>query len=689
MATTPPGGSAFDILSTMTSALGAGATTAANTLTSMEGTLKTLIGAAGSFYSKWEKVNTSTLNITKNFGGTLKSFSQAGSYTRILSSNLEGANYKLAEMGSSIEEITGLISDMSDASGSFVGMSQKGAENYAILKNLIDKTTLDPLSKDLVSIGYSFESSTEAIAEMQQMSVNAGLNSNKVIKTIQTNLSALSRYSFKGGAKEMSEMAKSSVMLGVDLGDALAKMKELRNPEKAIEFSQKMQMLGGSFSQLFGDATETLRMSRNDPKKFTESLGKAASELVTMNTDGSFSILGADIDRADAAASELGTTFEKLKDAGIQVAKMKSLKDKFKLDIPEEDLKGLSGLVDFTKSTGGKIQFSGLDKATEEGLNTAGVNIKDGMINASELTSEKAAELAKQLRGIEEKKGETAIKAAENQTQASINLTDRLSRIGEQIIALTPNVAKIANNKTIGDDLKGSIDSFKKMLESTKTKEAVTGFVDTAANDLQVISKALNVNLKKVADDVVQNGLDFNVALQKMGKYIKDFLPGNAKGGMVEYGDGGLFNGPSHKQGGIPVTTKGSGNMFEVEGGEAIINKKSTSMFKPLLSSINELGGGVKFAKGGISSPMASRSTQMGSNGTSNINVGSSTPIKIEVNVNGSVAIDGKNFNISDEEKEKLSISIKNTFMSEVFSNITKGEAFTGKKTKPNYIFNS
>ena len=689
MATTPPGGSAFDILSTMTSALGAGATTAANTLTSMEGTLKKLIGAAGSFYTKWEKVNTSTLNITKNFGGTLKSFSQAGSYTRILSSNLEGANYKLAEMGSSIEEITGLISDMSDASGSFVGMSQKGAENYAILKNLIDKTTLDPLSKDLVSIGYSFESSTEAIAEMQQMAVNAGLNSNKVIKTIQTNLSALSRYSFKGGAKEMSEMAKSSVMLGVDLGDALAKMKELRNPEKAIEFSQKMQMLGGSFSQLFGDATETLRMSRNDPKKFTESLGKAASELVTMNTDGSFSILGADIDRADAAASELGTTFEKLKDAGIQVAKMKSLKDKFKLDIPEEDLKALSGLVDFTKSTGGKIQFSGLDKETEKGLNAAGVNIKDGMINASELTSEKAAELAKQLRGIEEKKGETAIKAAENQTQASINLTDRLSRLGDQIITLTPNVATIANNSKVSVDLKEGMTSVKKILESTEAKKGSGELIAAGVTKFETITGTLNTSLSSIAEKIANNGMTFKGAVDEMGRIVTKLLSGKAKGGMVEYGDGGLFNGPSHKQGGIPVTTKGSGNMFEVEGGEAIINKKSTAMFKPLLSSINELGGGVKFAKGGISSPMASRSTQMASNGTSNINVGSSTPIKIEVNVNGSVAIDGKNFNISDEEKEKLSISIKNTFMSEVFSNITKGEAFTGKKTKPNYIFNS
>lgn len=700
MADKSPGGSAFDALNSLTSltgALGSGVKDAAGALVGMESTLKGILKSAGAFYSYWEKINTNVLNVSKNFGGSLKSFKQAGSYTSMLSNNLEGANYKLAEMGSSIEEVSKLVGELTENSGSFVGMSQKGAENYAHLKNLIDKTTLDPLSKDLVSIGYSFESSTEAIAEMQQMAVKAGLNANVVVGVMQKNLSALSRYSFKGGAKEMEKMATSSVTLGVDLGVALSKMKELRSPEKAIEFSQKMQMLGGSFSQLFGDATETLRMSRNDPEKFVKSLGKAASELVTMNEDGSFAILGDDIDRADAAAAELGTDFETVKKAGIEVAKMKSLKDKFNLNVPEEDLKAISGLVDFTKSTGGKLQFSGLDDATKLKF---GIDDK-GLIDATNFSSEKAAQLAKDLRGIEENKAKTAenkaktaMEAAEKQAQASINLTDKLSRLGDQVIALSPNVAKIANNKTIGDDLKGSVDSLKKILESTNVKDSMgeiaEGLVDKGAE----ITSDINKNLKLVAASIETSGFDFVDVMKKVKVYFEEFKKNLLKedkehGGIVKYGSGGLFNGPSHKEGGIPVTTKGSGNMFEVEGGEAIINKKSTAMFKPLLSSINELGGGVKFAMGGISSPMASRSTQMGSNGTSNINVGSSSPININVNVNGSVAIDGKNFKISDEEKEKLSISIKNTFMSEVFSNITKGEAFTGKKTNPNYIFNA
>ncbi len=60
-----------------------------------------------------------------------------------------------------------------------------------------------------------------------------------------------------------------------------------------------------------------------------------------------------------------------------------------------------------------------------------------------------------------------------------------------------------------------------------------------------------------------------------------------------EFAKGGILDGPSHAQGGIKTA------YGELEGGEAIINKKSTKMFAPMLSAINEAGGGVKFADGG------------------------------------------------------------------------------------------
>ena len=70
------------------------------------------------------------------------------------------------------------------------------------------------------------------------------------------------------------------------------------------------------------------------------------------------------------------------------------------------------------------------------------------------------------------------------------------------------------------------------------------------------------------------------------------------KGGLV---GGGVFEGNSHAQGGVKFASGGKvPQIMEAEGGEAIINKRSTSMYKPLLSAINQAGGGKKFALGGL-----------------------------------------------------------------------------------------
>ena len=67
----------------------------------------------------------------------------------------------------------------------------------------------------------------------------------------------------------------------------------------------------------------------------------------------------------------------------------------------------------------------------------------------------------------------------------------------------------------------------------------------------------------------------------------------------AKFEDGGVLQGSSHANGGIPFTIGGQSG-FEAEGGEAIINKRSTAMFGDLLSDINQAGGGVAFARGGI-----------------------------------------------------------------------------------------
>ena len=77
-----------------------------------------------------------------------------------------------------------------------------------------------------------------------------------------------------------------------------------------------------------------------------------------------------------------------------------------------------------------------------------------------------------------------------------------------------------------------------------------------------------------------------------------------------KFADGGIVNGPSHDQGGVPFTVQGRGG-YEMEGGEYVVNKRATSMHRDLLERINKSGklnptvGSMKFAEGGlVSSPV-------------------------------------------------------------------------------------
>ena len=73
----------------------------------------------------------------------------------------------------------------------------------------------------------------------------------------------------------------------------------------------------------------------------------------------------------------------------------------------------------------------------------------------------------------------------------------------------------------------------------------------------------------------------------------------------AKFEEGGMVEGPSHAQGGVPFTVQGQGG-YEMEGGEFIVNKKASSLHRQLLESINNSVKPnasiqpMKFATGGV-----------------------------------------------------------------------------------------
>jgi hypothetical protein len=141
-----------------------------------------------------------------------------------------------------------------------------------------------------------------------------------------------------------------------------------------------------------------------------------------------------------------------------------------------------------------------------------------------------------------------------------------------------------------------------------------------------------------------------------------------AKINSTKFEGGAILQGASHANGGIPFTIDGQAG-FEAEGGEAIINKRSTEMFAPLLSAINEAGGGVAFGRGG-------RLTKFQNGGSLPTNVGVTASQQgfasgvIDLEEFSSAIVDGINdkevinvaTNTTDSASEVLNIASEATF---------------------------
>ncbi len=143
---------------------------------------------------------------------------------------------------------------------------------------------------------------------------------------------------------------------------------------------------------------------------------------------------------------------------------------------------------------------------------------------------------------------------------------------------------KITQAAAVAEGIKGLIDSSSGIAAQAKLlfPENIIAMAATAAQVASVI-----VNIKSLIGG--GGGQSGETVANQGGVYYE-------QGGLTK---GGMFQGASHANGGVKFRV--GGRIHEAEGGEAIINKRSTSMFRPMLSAINSYNGnGVKFADGGL-----------------------------------------------------------------------------------------
>tara|TARA_R100000426_G_scaffold25555_1_gene21503 strand:- start:2097 stop:4685 length:2589 start_codon:yes stop_codon:yes gene_type:complete len=210
----------------------------------------------------------------------------------------------------------------------------------------------------------------------------------------------------------------------------------------------------------------------------------------------------------------------------------------------------------------------------EQKLRDFQVDLLNNLLQDEQLTYEQRVQLEKQLNALK-------LQNMDTEEQARQKNIDSVAALGDQLITLAGEDEKMQGIRRVGIALSSTAAIANNLLALSNAAVGVSA-QSTQPFPLNIV--AMITTLSTLAS------LFANI--KSLGSVFED-------GGIVEkFANGGMVHGKSHAFGGEKFAV--GGRVVELEGGEAVINKRSTAMFRNQLSAMNAAGGGVKFADGGL-----------------------------------------------------------------------------------------
>ena len=185
----------------------------------------------------------------------------------------------------------------------------------------------------------------------------------------------------------------------------------------------------------------------------------------------------------------------------------------------------------------------------------------------------------------------------EKYVQARKKLAEQEFAANAAVVSQTLDaVAKVtgAIASSYDEEAKTSKDAF----EKRKKLQIATALMSAASGVIQILTQpsTLPSPFDWIVKGINAAALAISTGVQISNIKKTQFEGGSAAGGSTSgasaanlgrnYEDGGMINGPRHAQGGV---------MIEAEGGEAVMTRGAVTMFAPLLSAMNQMGGGTAF----------------------------------------------------------------------------------------------
>ena len=438
----------------------------------------------------------------------------AGDLSKSLRDDIVDSTAAGIRFGYGMNNVRDMIKKIMEESGRFNLISQKTIEStFATSRAFIgDIKEMGQAISEFEKIGVGASLATKEIERAGKGSLELGLSGKKTTQDLRANIEKLNEFGFKNGIQGLAEMSRKSTEFRINMSEAFKIAENVMDPDKAIELSANLQVLGGAIGD-FNDPLKLMYMATNNVEGLQDALIEAAGSLATYNSEqGRFEITGVNLRRAREMAKTLGIDYKELTRTAIasqeRLAASTALMGKG-LNLKPEDQEFLTNL---SRMEGGKMIIDVPESLQKKlGIDTQGKSIE----NLEKTTIEALLQNREQFRKM----------SVEDIARDQLDNVENIKRdVAAMVQMQLRNLTRIGrdgiNGSGGGDDItKLALDKVSKFADETfkNNPDLIKSGIEGAQN---LVNKFLNDNplVSAAAEYLGDKGKDLKRALDEQVK---------------------------------------------------------------------------------------------------------------------------------------------------------------------------
>lgn len=282
-----------------------------------------------------------------------------------LLNNIVGMSIAAMKFGGSMEDVIGIYRQFSSITGKNMFFNEK---EIAAIVELGKGTGLGvdgaaEMAASFENIGISLGRTIKLTDRARSIAAKYNINVTDLLKTYKGLVVSLTGIGFGKGLDNLTKLAAKAQAIRFDIVSSTKAFSDaFFDPEKAVEASAQMQLLGGRFAASFGDPMQLAFESMNNPEQLAIKFAELLKDSVVKGKDGVFSIPPAERQMLRIASEKLGQNYEDILNSTIEQAKisdkMVSLSKAGLMGLKDDDKLAIASLMKMNEKGKYEIQMS-------------------------------------------------------------------------------------------------------------------------------------------------------------------------------------------------------------------------------------------------------------------------------------------------------------------------------------------